>query len=332
MLVNKVKNRMGLIGVRTLKCLSLALLSVTISFPDNRPTGGTRTAAQIPPAYVLQADDEITVHSLQAKEITDKTFRIDPNGEINFPLVGVLHLGGSTVREAENILAMSLKKYYFTPDVAINVSALHIESVSVLGSVGTPGVYQLKGQTHLLEALSAAGGVRGDAGPVAIVTRQDGYGPIPVPDARQTLAGESVVQVDLKSLMEAQNSSENFLIEPHDVISVPAAQLVYVVGRVKKAGGFALGGRPSLSVVQALALAEGFDPLAAPERARILRRGATLEQQIPVDMKKVLAGKAEDILLHPNDILYVPNSFGKALGNRGLDAAIGAGAALAVFH
>ena len=122
------------------------------------------------------------------------------------------------------------------------------------------------------------------------------------------------------------------MIQPHDVISVPPAQLVYVVGNVKRAGGFALGGRPTLTVIQALALAEGLDPRAAPERARILRRGSGSDQQITVDMKKILAGKAEDVVLRPNDILFVPNSAMKTITTRSIEAAIQIGAGLAIFR
>jgi polysaccharide biosynthesis/export protein len=328
----KVEDRMRWSIGRALQCLCLALLLMPAAFADNKLSADKRSAEELPVAYLLHADDEITVHSLQAKEITDKTFRLDQNGEVNFPLAGVVHLGGSTVRDAEKILATALRRYYFDPAIAINVIAFHSEPVSVLGAVGTPSVYQLKGQTRLLEALSAAGGVRGDAGPVAIITRESTYGPIPHRDARQRLSGESVVEIDLKSLMEARNSSENILIEPRDVISVPLAQLVYVVGNVKRAGGFPLGGRPALSVLQALALAEGLDPRAAPERARILRRGPTTEQQIPVNMKKILAGKAEDVVLRPNDVLFVPNNAMKTISGRTIEAAIQIGTGLAIFR
>ena len=73
------------------------------------------------------------------------------------------------------MLTTALKRYYREPDIAISVTSLHVESISVLGAVGTPGVIDLKGPTTLLEALSSAGGVRGDAGRVAIVTRQGAW-------------------------------------------------------------------------------------------------------------------------------------------------------------
>jgi polysaccharide export outer membrane protein len=237
-----------------------------------------------------------------------------------------------TVREAEALLIAKLKTYYVDPAIELSVSALHTEPVSVIGAVGTPGVHQVKGRIRLLDALSSAGGVRGDAGPVVVITRQAGYGTIPAPDARTTPTGESVAEIDLKNLLSARDTADNIFIQPHDVVSIPPAQVVYVVGNVKRAGGITLNGRQDLSVLQALALAEGLDPRAAPRRARILRRGAPLEAQISVDLKKILEGKAEDLTLHPNDILFVPSSTTKAITTRTVDTAIQVSTGLLIFR
>src|ERR1700676_5112338 len=130
-------------------------------------------------AYILAADDEITIRSLQAKEITDKPFRIDKTGEVNFPLLGSIHLAGTTAHEAEALLREQLKRFYVEPDVALNITARHSETASVIGAVGAPGVHQIHDQTTLLDALSLAGGVRGDAGAVVRITRQHTHGKIP---------------------------------------------------------------------------------------------------------------------------------------------------------
>jgi polysaccharide export outer membrane protein len=321
---------MGILRVWNAICIAAILAAGVLA--DGKDSAADKTVDPAGASSILRPNDEIAVHSLRAKEIADKTFRIDQNGEVNFPLAGVLKLTGMTARDAEKALASALKPYYFDPDVEINVTAVHTEPVSVLGAVGTPGVYPLKGKTALLEAISGAGGVRVDAGPTVVLTRQREYGLIPHRDARQLANGESVVEIDLKSLTEAKSSADNIAIEPHDVISIPPAQLVYVVGNVKRAGGFPLAGRPSLSVLQALALAEGLDPRAAPTKARILRRGAPLEQQIPVDVKKILAGKEEDLVLHPNDILFVPSSAMKTVTTRSIETAIQIGTGLAILR
>ena len=114
-----------------------------------------------------------------------------------------MQLGGHGVREAEQILTAALKRYYLEPDVAISITALHVETLSVLGAVGIP-VHQIKGQTTLLEALSGAGGVRGDAGPVAVLTRQKAWGANSHADAPQIATGDEVVEINLKSLTESR--------------------------------------------------------------------------------------------------------------------------------
>ena len=281
-----------------------------------------------PPTYVLHPEDEITIRSLEVKELGDKAFRLDQSGEINFPLLGRVHLAGETPGAAEAELTKKLQTYYRDPDVALSVTAFHDEPVSVIGAVGVPGVHTTHGQTTLLDVLSAAGGVRGDAGGVVKVSRDSSlYGPIPYPTAQTIGTKTSMVELDLKTLMNGTNAAANIVIQPHDVVSVPPAELVYVIGNVKKAGGIPLGGKPDLTVLQAISLAEGLDKAAAANNTRILRRESdtapnTARLDIPVNLAAILKGKAPDVLLRPNDILYVPSSTAKIVTQRTIEAAI----------
>jgi polysaccharide export outer membrane protein len=281
--------------------------------------------------YVLGPNDEVTVRSLQMKEVADKTFRLDQEGQVNFPMIGRIRLSNLTASQAEELLSSKFKTYYVEPDLQLSVSTFHTEPVSVIGAVGNPGIHEMKGRTTLLDALSLAGGVRGDAGPVVVLTRDAAHGPIRGPNAHTRFSGESVAEIDLKNLLEAHDAAENILVQPYDVISVPPAQLVYVVGNVKHAGGFTLSGKSSLSVLQAISLAEGLDPRAMPEKARILRRGTQSEQQIAVDLKKIMNGKGEDVTLQSNDILFVPSSTSKVITSRTIEAAIQIGTGLIIF-
>jgi polysaccharide export outer membrane protein len=284
------------------------------------------------PDYLLQPEDEITVHSLEAKEIADKTFRLDQHGETNFPLIGRVSLAGNSIPRAEDILTNKLKKYYVEPDVELSVAVTHTEPVSVIGSVGVPGMHPIKGRTTLIEELSAAGGIKPDAGPTAIITRDAAYGTIPTAGAHINENGEVIAEVNLKDLLDARDPKLNFVIQPHDVISIPQAQLVYVEGNVKHAGGFTLSGRPDLSVLQVLALAEGLDPRAAPQHAHILRRNGESKQLIAVDLKRIMQGKSEDVVMRPNDVLFIPNSAAKVITTRTVEAAIAIGSGLLIFH
>ena len=282
--------------------------------------------------YHMQPTDQIVIHSTVVKEMVDKQFKLDERGEVNFPLIGRLQLSGETVTSVEAKLTEKLKKYYVAPDIEVAVTAVRTLPVSILGSVGTPGVHMIKEPTRLVDIISIAGGLRSDAGQNVIVSRDPKNGPLPHPKATTAPGGETAVTLDVTRLLQGQAPEDNVMILPQDVITIPAAQVVYVVGNVKKAGGFTLVGRPNLSVIQAIALAEGLDPRAKPSDARILRRGADGRQEIAVNVKRVLAGKEDDLVLQPNDILYVPSSTAKIITTRTIDTTLQMATGFILFH
>jgi polysaccharide export outer membrane protein len=180
-----------------------------------------------------------------------------------------------------------------------------------------------------------AGGIRPDAGYSVRITRQVEWGCIPLPNAKADASGRfSVAELNLKKIMEAKNPEENIEILPHDVISVPKADMVYVIGEVRRSGGFVLGERQTISVLQALSLAEGLNRGADTRHAKILRlkREADQREELPVDVKDVLTGKKPDLPLQGDDILFIPGSTGKKAALRALEAAVQTGTGLAIWR
>jgi polysaccharide export outer membrane protein len=117
------------------------------------------------------------------------------------------------------------------------------------------------------------------------------------------------------------------------VITVSAPEVIYVIGEVKKPGEVPLRDRGGISVLQALSSAQGFGPTPAPQDAKIVRTipGSQERVDIPLDLTKILAGKAEDIALRPNDILVIPISGPKKMAMRLAEAAIQAATGLAIW-
>jgi len=285
--------------------------------------------------YVLGPDDQITVRVLDVDDIGSTPIRIDPEGYIRLPYVGRTRAAGLTVEGLQAELAARLKTYIHEPDVTVALTEFRSQPVSVLGAVRNPGIHQLQGQKTLAEILSLAGGLDTAAGPTVKITRRLEWGRIPLRNAWDDSTGQfSVAQVSVKAILEARNPEQNILILPHDVISVPRAEMIYVAGEVARAGGFVLNERESMSVLEALALAGGADHYASPQHSRILRRSSTGEDrtEIPVDLRKVLDGKAEDIALRPDDILFVPNSTPKRAAIRAIEAAVQAGTGVAIWR
>lgn len=296
--------------------------------------GQDKSPNAAPSTYLLGPDDQITLHVSDAPAISDKPLRIDSNGEIKVPMAGRIRASGLTTAQLEAELTKRLKVYIEDPEVSVNVAELRSQPVSVIGAVNSPGLHQLEGHKTLIEILSLAGGLRTDAGPTAKITRRLEWGRIPLPGAVDDPTGEfSLAQINLKSLIDAKHPEQNIPIYPQDVISVPAAQLVYVMGEVTKAGPLTLTGGDRISVLEALSSSGGALHTATPAKAKILRAmpGDERRTEIPVDLKKIQAGKADDVPLLAGDILFVPGSSAKRASIRAAEAAIQVGAIAAGY-
>jgi polysaccharide export outer membrane protein len=303
-------------------------------------------ATELPPAtqeaspdgatiYTIGAGDDLLIRAIGLEEFDGKPVRVDIRGDLNLPMVGRIHAAGRTLEDLQKELAARLKKFLTDPDVTVSLGEMRSQPVSVLGAVQTPGVHQLQGEKTLFEVLSLAGGLRPDAGNTVKITRRLNWGRIPLRNAADDSTGRfSVASVGVKSILAGANPEENIEIKPNDVISVPRADLIYVIGAVKKAGGFVLGENESLSALQVLSLAEGMDRTAAPQEAKIMRtvEGNSNRAEIPVNLKKILAGKGTDVPLKANDILFIPTSATKNAALRTLEAAVQIGTGLAIYR
>jgi polysaccharide export outer membrane protein len=297
---------------------------------------GPATLPPVAPDYVLGVGDQVVLHVIDLQEISDRPIRVDPNGFVDMPLAGRFRASGMSLEQFKLELANRLSKYITNPQISANLVDDQSRPVSVIGSVNAPGVHQLSGEKRLIEVLSQAGGVKEDAGSQVIVTREQNWGKLPLPNAKvDPVTGSSTASLSLDDLLASKLPSDNILILPNDIISIPKAEIVYVVGDVRKAGGFQLSSHPTISLLQALSLAEGLDRDAAPQRAKILRQapsGDGKPVEIPVDITRIFDGKAPDIPLQGKDVLFVPNSAAKSGSRRAVDAILQAATGVAIYR
>ena len=301
---------------RNLAACCLAMLAMAGAFAQEPPSN----AAPLPSGYVLGPDDQILIRALEGLDLGDKPVLIGTNGNITLPLVGRIQAAGLTVEQLETELVARLKTYVKDPQLSVTVTEFRSEPVSVFGSVASPGVIQLRGHKTLYEVLSMAGGPRESAGSTISIVRIAENGAIPLPGASQDPSGRYFsAELDLKEILDGKNPAANIEIKPHDVISVSQGtnRMVYVVGDVQHSGSFNLGGQRSISVLSALSMAGGLGHTARPEHAKIFRPApdGQKHQEIEVNLRQVLKGKAEDLALRPDDILVVPTSGGKVFVN-----------------
>jgi len=285
--------------------------------------------------YVLGPGDQISVRVLDMEEIAKEPYQIDLRGNVNLPMAGRIHASGKTAEEVEVLIGARLAAYLKKPEVTVSLHEMRSQPVSVLGSVKNPGVFQVQGQKTLLEVVSLAGGLNTDAGYAIRITRQKAWGKIPLAEAREDESGQYyVAELGVKEIMEARSPEKNIQVKPNDVITVPKGQLVYVMGAVKKSGGFILGDSEKTTVLQALSMAEGMDSYAKSKEARILRKTKDPEvrAEILVNITDVLKGLNKDVPMESDDILYVPLSGAKKAAARTLEAAIAVGTGLVIYR
>ena len=163
-------------------------------------------------AYVLGAEDQISVHVVDLDDVSDKPVRIDPNGYLDLPLIGRMHASGLSVEQLRSALAERLSKYIDSPQISINVLEYRSQAVSILGAVNNPGLHQLQGPTRLLNVISLAGGLRQDAGPKLIITRQMKWGSLPLQGAVTDASGEfTTAAVRLEDLTMGKDPAQKTL-------------------------------------------------------------------------------------------------------------------------
>ena len=286
--------------------------------------------------YLIGSEDLLEISVLEAPDF-NRVVRVSDDGVISLALLGSIQAAGLTPRELQRVLEDRLRQTYMKdPQVSVFVQEMRSHPVSVIGAVEKPGVYQIRNAKTLIEILSMAQGLANDAGDSVVVVRHAGnpteiaYAPLIDPtsptssDSKAAVTSgpalltttsdpvEEGISISLKELLDSSDPHANVLIYPGDTIKVSRAGIVYVVGQVHKPGGFLLKTNENISVLQAIALAEGLAPNAKGSEARIFQSATSgAPKETPLNLDKILAGKAPSVFLKPNDVLFVPNSAGK---------------------
>jgi polysaccharide export outer membrane protein len=265
----------------------------------------------------IGAGDLLEVSVFDTPELSGK-LRVSNTGDVSFPLIGMLHLQNATAEQAQNLVRQKLidGSFVINPQVTIFVAEYATQGVSIVGEVHKPGVYPAFGEHHLLDYLSLAEGLTLLAGTNITITH----------------VGHSNDPLHVKVTGGASPTPENNpLILPGDTIFVERTGLVYVIGDVARPGGFPMDHNEQITILQALALAQGTNYTAAKGATRLIRTTPQGRIEIPVDLKKIMAFKATDLAMQDNDILIIPSSATKNV-LKGIGTAMPAVAGAAIYR
>lgn len=279
--------------------------------------------------YIIGSGDLLGVEVFDVPELS-RDVRVNESGFISLPLIPVkIHASGLNTFQLQDKLAELLQTngLVSSPQVTVNLKEQHSQPITVIGAVKNAMVIQAVRQTTLLQALSQAGGIAAEAGNIVIVTRPSSSEGGPRETGTSKVPRESqTFTIRLTDLLDSGDSRFNIPVIGGDVVSVPRAGIIYVVGAVVRPGGFVMrDDSDRMTTLKMLSLAGGTTSTAKSKKAVILRKNPDTgkRDEVPVNLDKIMHMKAEDVMLQASDILFIPDSTGKKALHRAGDVALG---------
>jgi len=266
--------------------------------------------------FQLGPGDLITV-SVFLQADYHATVRIGKDGSVQLPFIGSVHVQGLSVRAAQNLIADRLRmgEFYENPEVTIQVLDTVNSSVIVTGEVHA--TVPVSSQRSLREVLLVAGGLPATASHTVKIVRPGVAEPIVVE-----------LGTDL-----AASTTANFPVQPHDIIQISRASVVYVLGAFPRQGAVPLDQSTPLTLLQLAALSGGINFEGRYADLRLIRTVGNERKVVKVDIKKVRDGHAPDPVLQANDIVFLPTDEMKAtIKSLGTGGVIGLATLLISLH
>jgi polysaccharide biosynthesis/export protein len=301
---------------------ALALLAVALGIQALARGQGPVLAASATPSNVpvlIAPGDLLDISVYDTPEMTQEV-RVETGGQVNLLLIGSAHLGGLTAQQAAQWIEKQLKErgILIQPQVTVLIKEYATTAVSVTGEVNHPGAYPVLTTRSVLDVISLAGGFT------------------PLADTRVTIkhrsGSEERVTVKLRADEADAALDENAIVYPGDLVVVPRAGVVYVLGDVGRPGGIVMQDNGKITILQALAQAGGANYTAAMNSAYLLHKsdaGGYVSSRVKVG--DLVHGKRNDFEMARNDILFIPGSKLKHLG-QDTESLANSVAGSAVYH
>jgi polysaccharide export outer membrane protein len=252
---------------------------------DGSPASGAPGAAT-PAAgasYVVGPMDVLVINSYDQTDLSGK-FTVETDGSFTYPLIGRVHVGGLTLRAAEELIENQLMAggFFKAPQITVSIEQYRSQKIHIVGEVRTPGTYPIAGDMRLVEVLALAGSTTPMASGEVVIVHESAKSD----------------RVDLREL-ENGDLSQNVRLANGDTLFVQRSENVYVFGQVRNPGAYPFRQKKT-TVLQALSLAGGVTERGSTTRIQIVR--------IVDGRKKELDAKLDD-LVEPRDTIVVPERF-----------------------
>jgi len=259
--------------------------------------------------YRIGPGDVIDIRIYNRPQLSREAVRVEGNGMIRMPLIET-EIRAACVTEGELAKEISTRyaKYYKNLQVDVFIKEYHSQQVAVIGAVNDQSRFELQRRVRLLELLTYAKGPSPKAGQTINIVHSTNISPCKQTDESDATAFSSY---KLNDVLQGDPKSNPYL-EAGDIVTIPEADQVYVVGNVFMPLTIAL--KEPITLTRAIAMAGGLKQDTRKDKIRVLRQepGTSIRKEITVDLYAIEKKRSEDLALAPNDIIDVPTSAGKS--------------------
>ena len=261
--------------------------------------------------YRIGPGDVLDVRVYNRPQLSREAIRVEGNGMIRMPLIeGEIQAACKTEGELGKDISTRYARYYRNLPVDVFIKEYHAREVALIGAVNEQGRYQMQRRIRLLELLTFAKGPSDKAGQTINIVR--------APRADLCAASNDTAKSEGGFISFRLNdtlrgdATANPYVEPGDIVTVPEADQVYIVGNVYSPKSLPL--REPITVSRAIAMAGGPLRDSKTDKIRIRRQtGDGTQTEMFVNLNAIAQKKAEDVQLRPNDIVEVSESTGKSI-------------------
>ncbi len=260
--------------------------------------------------YRIGPGDILDIRVYNRPQLSREAVRVEGNGMLRMPLIeNEIQAVCLTEGELAKEISTRYARYYKNLQVDVFIKEYHSKQVAVIGAVNEQSRFQLQRRVRLLELLTYAKGPSAKAGQTINIVHSTASSPCKQTDETDTSAAFSSYK--LSDVLQGDPKSNPYL-EAGDIVTLPEADQVYVVGNVFMPLTIAL--KEPITLTRAIAMAGGLKQDTRKDKIRILRQepGTTIRKEITVDLSAIEKKRSEDLSLAPNDIIDVPTSAGKS--------------------
>lgn len=258
--------------------------------------------------YIVGGLDVLNIIVYEEADLSREKVRVSADGYISFPFIGRLRVADMNTNEIGDLISTKLAEgqYLLNAHVSVLVTDYNSKRVLVLGEVNEPGSYSLQAQERVLDVLSRAGGLKvgekAGAGQQGMIIRTEDY--------NKKTERKIAISFDLNGLLQGRDQTSNIYLSDQDVVYIPKAEHFYIIGEVKTPGSYPLADQ-EITLIEAISIAGGFTSIAARNKTRIIRVEEGVEKifEVKVDLITDVGRKRRDVIIRPNDVIVVPESF-----------------------